>query len=386
LLLLLLLLSSGPPQALPLLQHGLIALRNGQLQQALSDFEESRRLNPANPYVWTSLAETYWRLREPDKSAAAAEQGEKLAADDPLACHALAIYYSEAGQFAHAAILERKFAESAKADSGALERAGGLYLNGGDAKTAIELARQAKPSPAAENLWGRALAADGQPAEAKAHLAAASKAAPADASFAFDYAQVLLQQKDFGNAAEIVNGALLAHPDDAQLTLALGVARYGQRRFEEAIQTFLRVIAINPSIEQPYRFLGKMLDQAGPQLREIVKANEAWASQEPKNAEAWLLLGKARLANDAEDVTAEDLLRRSIGIDSKDWEAHYELGTLLESRHHFTDAAAELKRAVELDPKQPTPHYHLARVYDRLGLAEDAKAEREIHQRLTGTQ
>ena len=43
----------------------------------------------------------------------------------------------------------------------------------------------------------------------------------------------------------------------------------------------------------------------------------------------------------------------------------------------------ELTRSIELDRKQSMPHYHLARVYDRLGQPERAKAEREAHERLT---
>ena len=49
----------------------------------------------------------------------------------------------------------------------------------------------------------------------------------------------------------------------------------------------------------------------------------------------------------------------------------------------YQGASAELVHSVELDPKQAMPHYHLARVYDRLGQPDRAKAEREIHQQLT---
>jgi Tfp pilus assembly protein PilF len=56
---------------------------------------------------------------------------------------------------------------------------------------------------------------------------------------------------------------------------------------------------------------------------------------------------------------------------------------LLSNKHTYQEAATELERSIELDPKQPSPHYHLARVYDRLGQPDRAKAEREIHQRLT---
>ena len=164
--------------------------------------------------------------------------------------------------------------------------------------------------------------------------------------------------------------------------LALGVARYGQRRFDDAAAAFLQVIQIDPRIEQPYLFLGKMLDQAGTHLEKITKAFAAWEAGNPQNAQAQLLLAKVRLANDPQDAKAEALLRESILLDASNWEAHYELGVLLAAKRNFREAAAELSRASELDAKQPMPHYHLARVYDRLGEPERAKTEREMHQAL----
>ena len=106
------------------------------------------------------------------------------------------------------------------------------------------------------------------------------------------------------------------------------------------------------------------------------------ASDNPKNAQAQLLLAKALLVNDPQDARAEGLLRKSIALDSSSWEAHYELGVLLAAKRNYRNAAAELARASELAPQQAMPHYHLARVYDRLGDTERAKAEREKHQEL----
>ena len=90
------------------------------------------------------------------------------------------------------------------------------------------------------------------------------------------------------------------------------------------------------------------------------------------------------LAGGSQHERAAELLRKSIELDPNNWEAHYELGVLLENRHDYSGAATELARSIELDGKQAMPHYHLARVYDRLGQPEKAKAEREIHQRLIG--
>jgi tetratricopeptide (TPR) repeat protein len=202
--------------------------------------------------------------------------------------------------------------------------------------------------------------------------------------FYFKYADGLLHRQDFTHAADVLSTALKQDPGNAQLVLAFGVARYGQRRFDEAILQFLKVIQIDPGIGQPYVFIAKMLDQAGPHLEEITKDYEAWNAREVKNAKAPLVLAKMLLAGGSQHERAAELLRKSIELDPNNWEAHYELGVLLENRHDYSGAATELARSIELDGKQAMPHYHLARVYDRLGQPEKAKAEREIHQRLIG--
>jgi Flp pilus assembly protein TadD len=263
-----------------------------------------------------------------------------------------------------------------------------LYLNAGNPESALSLARKSvaqQASAAHEDLLGRALVGAGQLTEATEHFRSAHQLAPADPKIAFNYAQALLRKEDFGGAADALGSALDAHPEDAQLVLAMGVARYGQRRFEDSIVLFLRVIRLDPEIQQPYVFLGQMLDQAGSHLAEITRAYESWAQREPRNAKASLLLAKALVANHGDEQAAETALHKAISIDNQNWESHYELGVLLAKRRDYQAALAELVRSTNLDPKQPTPHYHLARVYDRLGQAEKAKAEREIHQRLSNS-
>ena len=107
-------LSADPAQATSLLQHGLIALQKNQLTEARSDLEKASRMAPANAYVWSSLTEVYLRLQEPQLAASAAESAEKSGGDNPVVCHALAMYYSKTGEFARAGKFEERFAESRK--------------------------------------------------------------------------------------------------------------------------------------------------------------------------------------------------------------------------------------------------------------------------------
>ncbi len=385
-LLVLLFLFADPQAATSLLQRGLIALQHGQLVQARADLEQASKADVNNPYIWSSLAEVYLRSGERAKSADSAARAEKTGRDNPLVAHALAMYFSEAGQPDRAATFEEHYAQSAKADSDALARAAGLYLNADALDKADALARQAleqHPSSLAQLIMGRILLAEGHETEALAPLKKAWDAKPNDQEITFEYANALLRQQAFGQAADVVTQALQQHGGDPQLTLLLGVARYGQRRFEDAITAFLHVAENDPEIEQPYLFLGRLLEQAGPHLHEIIKADRGWVARASTNGRAALELAKALLQAEPARPEAESLLRRSIALDPKDWEAHFELGVWLEGKRRWAEAAGELKSSIALDPKQAMPHYHLARVYDRLGDSTQAEQERKLHEQLT---
>jgi Flp pilus assembly protein TadD len=216
-----------------------------------------------------------------------------------------------------------------------------------------------------------------------ANLSAAWTADRQNEQFCFDYAQALLHRGDFPASADVVSAGITAHPKSSQLQLALGVARYGQRRFEDAVDSFLKTIQMDPTVEQPYIFLGRMLDHAGPRLAEITRDYQAWNRRQPSNYQSSFLLAKALAAGGGEAPLVSDLLSRSIRLRADFWESHLELGILLSKQRKFSEAAAELVRSASLNPKEPLPHYHLARVYDRLGQRDKARAERELHGQLS---
>jgi tetratricopeptide (TPR) repeat protein len=243
---------------------------------------------------------------------------------------------------------------------------------------------QTVAAPDHERL-GRAYEAKGDLDKAAAEYEQAIQLSPYEESYYFEAAHVRLLRQQFDAAVRILERGSRIFDKSAQLTLALGVAYYGQRRFPEATGAFLKTIEIAPEVEQPYIFLSKMLDQSVARLSEILPRFEAWAAANPKNPRAQFVYAKGLLSNGGDPAKAEQLLRTSIGLKGDQWESRYELGVLLEKQRKFAEAAAELERGAALSPDQADVHYHLSRVYDRLGQAEKAARERDLHQRLTAS-
>ena len=303
---------------------GLIALGQNKLAEAESNLETAAKLSPSSGRVWAALAETWTKLGKANDADRAAQKAESFGSADPLVAHALALYYSQHSRPLKAAQLESKYAEANPSDTAARQRTAEWY---------------------------------------------------------FAAAEPLLKQQKFGEALAILDPAHTEVPKDAQIQLALGVAYYGLRRFEEAATQFLKTIDLAPEVRQPYVFLGRMLDQAPAALGDAGPRFAAYRKAHPDDQLGYLLEART-----AEPEKARELLQKAIELAPKDAAAHLELGILEEKRQRFSEAATELERAAALDAVDPVTHYHLARVYDRLGQSDRARAERETHAKLIAAQ
>ena len=232
---------------------------------------------------------------------------------------------------------------------------------------------------------GRDYETSGQLGQAAAEYERAIELNPREEQYYFEAAHAYLLLQRFDPAARILERGSKTFPKSAQLELALGVAYYGQRRFAEATRAFLRTIDLVPEVEQPYVFLGKMLDQAGDRMPEVLRRFQNWAAENPNDPRAQFVYAKGLIESGGDAVQAERLLRVSIALKGDQWESHYELGVLLEQQRKYSDAAQELERSVAINPNQADVHYHLSRVYDRLGKTDRAAEERGLHERLTAS-
>lgn len=216
------------------------------------------------------------------------------------------------------------------------------------------------------------------PAKALVELQNAIRADPSKESNYTDLGNLLLGTQNFKEAVIVLEHARERFPQSAQAALSLGVAYYGQRRFDDAITAFLDAAKLDPDAEQPVAFLGRMLDSAATRETELAGIFAAFAKRQPKSFLGHYLFGKV--------TKSEPDLRRAITLNPRCGDCYVELGGVLESKRNFADAEKSYLAAARLSPKDPVPHYRLSRVYARLGSTEKAAAERELHQKLAAEQ
>jgi len=304
---------------------GLLALQRNDLKAAETHLGDAAKLEPNNARVWLALARVWWKLDRTADANQAADKAARFGPSDPVVLSGLAVLYADAGQTLRAADAQARYFELTPADDAARAKAESLY---------------------------------------------------------FAVAEPLLQQKKFGEAIDVLTQAPARALKSAQLELALGVAYYGLRRFDEAAGAFLNTIAIDADLERPYVFLGRFLGQIPDRLPEAIAVFARYQQSHPDRAAGYLLHAKALNARTLDTDTARALLEKAIALDPRDASAHFEMGVALERLQRYEEAVPEFQRAADLDPQDSAAHYRLSRLYDRLGKPEDAQRERLLHARL----
>jgi Tfp pilus assembly protein PilF len=276
-------------------------------------------------------------------------------------------------------------------------RTGLLALQRNDLKTAQQnLTAASELAPSNGRVWialAQVYRREGDSAKAQATADKACSLAPKDpvvldafAAFSFDLAQPLLEAQKFAEAAKVLETARKRVPPNAQIELASGVAYYGLRRFDEAADAFLKTTDLAPEIDRPYIFLGKILDQIPARQAAATERFARYQAAHPASATGYLLHAQGLDAQALDPEQARTLIAKSLAIDPSNADAHFEMGNVLDRLRDFDKAAREFERAAELKPSDAATHYRLARDYERLGRAEDARKQRELHAALIAAQ
>jgi tetratricopeptide (TPR) repeat protein len=307
----------------------------------------------------------------PARVAQVVEQARSAPLADDAYAQALALGYAlfNEGRYSEAAELFGALVARKPRDSSALYGAALATFNAGRAAEAEPLARRAVES-AQENA-ARTRAGDG---------ARQLNARTSDALVLL--AVVLAVRGDDAGALKSARDAAALAPESFDAQFTLGRALYGAGDAPSAARAFRSAVALKPEDTRARFFLATSLEQAGDDAGALAAYREL-ISQQPQAAEGHLGLGiilVKRGGVEAEEGLKE--LSRAIELNPDLYEARVAVGRALVARGRAAEAVEHLRRAAELAPGNPEPHYQLSIAYRRLGRKVDADAESEIVKRI----
>jgi tetratricopeptide (TPR) repeat protein len=171
-------------------------------------------------------------------------------------------------------------------------------------------------------------------------------------------AEDAIQKNDFAAAETLLKKALDKDPKNFQAWFDLGFALNGLGRVEDSIHAYRQSVAAKPDVFESNLNLGLMLARLNsPEAEHFLRAAttlkptglSADDRVEEGQARAWLAL--AHLLETPKPEDAFLAYHKASELTPKDPEPHLSAGLLHEQRKEFSDAEAEYKLALALDPQ-----------------------------------
>lgn len=181
-------------------------------------------------------------------------------------------------------------------------------------------------------------------------------------------------------AASVLNEAMQAKPDSMPLASAMTVVLVKQRKYQDAINLLNNSVAAHPDDQDAQVQLLRLLvltnhiNQARPLGPKLL-------AQRPKDPEVLYLNGIVQRSV-GDYPQAKTLLEQAVAIEPNFFNSRYNLGMVLVFLHDWQPAKEQLEKAIDLGAPQPEAHFELAKALRGLGDSEHATAEMTKYQQM----
>jgi Flp pilus assembly protein TadD len=155
-------------------------------------------------------------------------------------------------------------------------------------------------------------------------------------------------------------------PSDPRPYMGLGHTYYNQKKYSEAERSYARAASLSKGDSEPYARLAFTYTELQRLDDALAMAHRAVAAQ-PDNYYGYLSLGYV-LSLRHSYTEAEAAYRKSVTLAPQPLLVlQQELVRILSEQRRYTDAAAEAKKAIEIDPKDFSSRFSYAVMLQKLG-------------------
>src|ERR1017187_1527742 len=170
-------------------------------------------------------------------------------------------------------------------------------------------------------------------------------------------AEDAIQKNDFSGAETLLKKAIEKDPNNYQAWFDLGFVLNHLTRTDESIAAYRKSVAAKPDVFESNLNLGLMLARANnPEAEPFLRAATTLTPTEHTEegqARAWLAL--AHLLENKKPEDALEAYRKASELTPQDPEPHLSAALLHERQKQFSDAEAEYKQVMTLDPRSTDP-------------------------------
>lgn len=190
----------------------------------------------------------------------------------------------------------------------------------------------------------------------------------------FEQAQQLATQGRCVDAIPAFQQLASAHPRIAAIPFALGQCEFNQKNYLAAVDSFGRVLQIEPKLVEARAMYGSALGLSGrtaeaiEQLRQAIRLDQDFAA-------SYRVLGMFEVENGQTGPEAQSVLERAVALDASDARALYWLGQLHFLNKDYDAAAKEFAASLAAQPQSVQALLGHARALDGAGQVEAALAE-----------
>lgn len=398
-----------PDEAAPHRNLGHNYLMEKQYTTAEKELKAAERLDPQNPFAHYYLAQLYLETSRDADAVSQLQPAHALLENDPASLFLMAQACvrlgkeAEATDLIHSMEASGKLGPSEEYKLGALLTSKRMYpeaaerfrvlvrlqpdswqskfdlaialVNDNQLQEAIAvlspLASQHLGDARPLTLLGALYEATDQLPKALDAYASAVQVDPENPDTYLDYTRLLMDLNRYGEAARIVEQGMKGTPDSYALHLRMGSIEMTQGQFQTARQSFEQAIAEHPEIALGYIALAEGYMRDGKD-EQAVKVLSAARQKLPPDAMLEYLYGLTLShLNRAQEAAAA--FKRSIALNPRVAESHYELGKLDLQMGKEQEARTEFEQVLAIAPEHANAHFQLSRIYAHLGETKKSK-------------
>jgi Flp pilus assembly protein TadD len=151
---------------------------------------------------------------------------------------------------------------------------------------------------------------------------------------------------------------------DALVHFNQGVDFYQRREFLKAIQSYQKVIQLNPTYIEAYNNLGIIYQEVG-NFDKALEAYQKAIEINPRYEKTLNNLGIFFFLKNRYEESIE-AFQKALAINSNNIESHINLGVLFKKQGQFDKAIENYQKAISLSPLNGETHYNIGLLYEQL--------------------